>query len=1043
MKLCHSSTSLSALLLMTLAVVFPGEVVRAQAAPTSSGKLGAGSSGHGKASAPVKLEAFTVTGSNIKRLDLENVLPVTVLTRDLIESRNALTPVELLTALPQVTNVPMNEASSGGANARGDNANINLRGIGSGNTLVLLNGRRVAPHPMTSPDAGQLGFSVNVNQLPIRGLERIDLLRDGASSIYGSDAVAGVINHVTDRNFRGTELRTRIGIPEHGAGQSMLGTLRHGFDFNAGRGRWVTTLDYVRREPISYAQRARTRNADHSGLAPPPFNVPGSSFDDRATIGIYPSFRVGGGTSSHWFRPVDGTPALSATAPTRAANPEFYFNLTPYQDFGQSEAGRVNWFNQIEVDITDRITAFADVSFYHSKTRLLRQPVSFNAPISDGLALMSIDNPFNPYGARFYSPTGAPNADGARRLTGMPRTLTLLGLALVEIGPEDVDVNSGVYRGVAGLRGRWFKGWTWETAALYSRAYASDTSRHAVRESLFQQALQRTDETAFNPFGYAFRVSGDAVVADRPYINPASVLDSFVRPWRRDGFSAITSLDFRAAGSVLHYWGNTLSLASGAEFRREQFADRRAPFAGVNPADSGLDPNDNDYILASPKPDSSGDRDVYGVYIEAVVPVFAPGNKMPALHSLEFTASARYEDYSDFGTTTRPKFGVNWRPWRGLMVRGSCNRGFAAPNLPTLHAPSQFTVDAQPGFLDPYLSQHLGSAQYVMRKYSAGNPHLRPVTSTGKSAGVLLEIPRAKGLSLSADYWEISQQDVVGSRTDAQILDSDNTLLRAYTASQLAAGRTIDQIDLGSGTASYKGDPGIVRHAPGAEDIAAFRAYNASRPPAQQAAVVGPIFSRTAAYENIARGFVSGVDLGLAYKVPAAGWGRLSLLADWTYLIESNQTRRLKGAVSSVAERLEVDGTTRWRGMGTITWRRNKWNASLSAYYIGDYADSVATTTATAFEKLGRPRHIARQFTDGSFVYRYRVDDVISYNAAFGYRFDPDASWWLRDTSVQLGIVNLSDEEPPLTPDTAGYATSIHASLFPGRTWTVELTRQF
>jgi iron complex outermembrane recepter protein len=533
------------------------------------------------------------------------------------------------------------------------------------------------------------------------------------------------------------------------------------------------------------------------------------------------------------------------------------------------------------------------------------------------------------------------------------------------------------------------------------------------------------------------------VVADRSYTNPASVLDTFVREWRRDGFSAITSFDFRTVGPVLRYWGNTLSFAVGGELRREQFADQRAPFAGVNPPNSGLNPNDNDYILASPKPDSSGDRDVYGAYVEAVVPLFAPGKKIAGLYSLEFTASARYENYSDFGTTTRPKFGVNWRPWRGLMLRGSCNRGYAAPNLPTLHAPSQFTVDSQPGLVDPYLAQHVGSAQYVMRKYSAGNTKLRPVTSTGKSAGIVLEIPRVKGLSLSADYWEIDQQDVVGSRTDAQILDSDNALLRAYTESQLAAGRTIGQIDPGSGTPSYKGDPGIVRNAPTVEDIAAFNAYNASRPPAQQAAVVGSIFSRTALYENIARGFVSGVDFSLAYKVPATGWGRLSLLTDWTYLIESNQTRSLTGGVSPLTERLEVDGTTRWRGMGAITWRKKEWHANLSGYYIGDYADSAGTTKAAAFESLGKPRYISRQFTDGSFVYRYRVDDVISYNAAVGYHFGRDASRWLRDTSVQLGIVNLSDKEPPLTPDTAGYATSIHASLFPGRTWTVELTRQF
>jgi hypothetical protein len=106
----------------------------------------------------VTMEAFTVTGTNIKRLDQEKVLPVTVFNIEQIEIRNALTPVEMLTALPQVTNIPLNESQNGGANSRGDNANVNLRGIGAGNTLVLLNGRRLAPHPVTSNDGGVPAF---------------------------------------------------------------------------------------------------------------------------------------------------------------------------------------------------------------------------------------------------------------------------------------------------------------------------------------------------------------------------------------------------------------------------------------------------------------------------------------------------------------------------------------------------------------------------------------------------------------------------------------------------------------------------------------------------------------------------------------------------------------------------------------------------------------------------------------------------------------------------------------------------------------------
>ncbi|MEI7800679.1 MAG: TonB-dependent receptor plug domain-containing protein, partial [Opitutaceae bacterium] len=159
----------------------------------------------------VVLQTFTVTGSNIKRLDAEKSLPVTVLNREAMEVRDASQASDLLTSLPQVTGLPGNETATLGATARGDNATVSLRGIPSSNTLVLLNGRRLAPHPISQSEAGVPTLSTNVNQLPNRGLDHIDVLRDGASSIYGTDAVAGVINYVTRHDYNGTELQLRYG----------------------------------------------------------------------------------------------------------------------------------------------------------------------------------------------------------------------------------------------------------------------------------------------------------------------------------------------------------------------------------------------------------------------------------------------------------------------------------------------------------------------------------------------------------------------------------------------------------------------------------------------------------------------------------------------------------------------------------------------------------------------------------------------------------------------------------------------------------------
>jgi outer membrane receptor protein involved in Fe transport len=357
--------------LLTLLTALATSALHAQTAPAPSAATAEKKNGKEEV---LKLEAFSVTGTNIKRLDQEKVLPVTVFNIEQIEIRNALTPVEMLTALPQVTNVPLNESQNGGANSRGDNANVNLRGIGAGNTLVLLNGRRLAPHPVTSNDGGVPAFYANVNQLPTQGIERIDILRDGASAIYGSDAVAGVINYISRRDLRGTELRTRWGVPEHGDGSSLQATLTSGGEFGRGKGRWLSTLDALQRDAIPYSSRSFTRSANHTAQAPAGFNALGGQFDGRSAVSIYPSFRIGASTTANFFRPVNGALAFTTVNPTsnRAANPESLTNLNQYQNTGQSKSDRQNWFTHVEYDLTDRVSAFGDFSLYHSKSNLQR-----------------------------------------------------------------------------------------------------------------------------------------------------------------------------------------------------------------------------------------------------------------------------------------------------------------------------------------------------------------------------------------------------------------------------------------------------------------------------------------------------------------------------------------------------------------------------------------------------------------------------------------------------------------------------------------------
>ena len=136
-----------------------------------------------------------------------------------------------------------------------------------------------------------------------------------------------------------------------------------------------------------------------------------------------------------------------------------------------------------------------------------------------------------------------------------------------------------------------------------------------------------------------------------------------------------------------------------------------------------------------------------------------------------------------------------------------------------------------------------------------------------------------------------------------------------------------------------------------------------------------------------------------------------------------------------------MNGSARWRGTTTASWRKGRWSGGLSAYYIGSFADSGATTTAAVYQSLGRPSYIVQMFNAGSLVYRYRVSDSLTFNAFVGYRFGSGTNRWLRNSSVRAGVINLKDTKPPFSSGANGYSTSVYGTMLAGRTWTMELSK--
>lgn len=1025
----------------------------------------------------IRLEAFSVTGSNIKRLEVEKVLPVTVLDQAAIEVRDASQAADLLIALPQVTGLPGNETAVAGATARGDNATISLRGIPSANTLILLNGRRLVPHPITQSEAGPPTLSVNVNQLPNAGVSQIEILRDGASSVFGTDAVAGVVNYQMKKNFRGTELSLRYAETKYHDGDELRATITHGLSFNQGKGRLMMVADFYNRQAMSSSARPFGANADNTGRANAPWNVPtDTTYNLLSSSSIWGQFLLGTPTATDQYGSVStfagarpagapstvttagvfflvpvagGGTAIASAAPARTATGpghDYYWNNSAYRLI-QPQSTRANVFATGEYDLTKQITAFTELSLYQAHSQTQREPDVYSQT-TDGFTIVPVTNPYNPFGNRFWSPTGAPNSDGTPRLTGTPSAVSITTHRFGDLSPRQATITDSVYRGVVGLRGKIFDSWTWEAALLYSTARGIDYEAGATRRSLLAAAINQSDPTkAFNPFEQNFSVQGGNLVVTGPYKNPQSVISTFQSPFVRNGVTKLGSGDFRTSGDVLSIWGgNKIGAAFGGEFRYEGYDDFRPPYAGLNPAGSGMDPTNDDFVSFSPNSDTHANRHVAALYGETVVPLVGNEFKLPLVQSLELSASERYESYTDFGQTIKPKVGIAWKPVSWVMVRGSYNQGFHAPNLAELFTG---TLVRTLTTADTYRSNVTllpsdGSAN--RRSIASGNPNLRPETSTGKSAGIVIDVPHVKGLSFSVDYWEIRQQNVIASGGGTAGITADSAALQAATQAALAAGQNINSIDLGSGTAGYQGDPSVVRAPVTQADKDAFAAYNAKQAPGNQRAVVGSMLYVNVSYYNKSQQFVNGFDLGMNYKLPQLPVGQFTFDTNWTNIVSfyayaapgASRTEYRNGNSANVGGASPV-----WRGTTTLTWKRKQWGAGLGLYYVGRYTDVNATTTKTTYDSLGDPSYIQPVFNNGAYSYREVVHDTKTYNLFLSYRVESQ-NRWLRGTSLRLGVNNVFDVQPPLVAGTSqGYETSLYNVMARGRTYTLQTTKKF
>lgn len=693
--------------------------------------------GNAEGESDSNVERIQVVGSNIRGARAAGNLPVTILSSEDIENTGAATGDELLRSIPQVGDISFNnERVIGGVNdARGDVASINLRGIGTGNTLTLLNGRRLVLHPGTQTENFVPVTTVNSNTLPVAGLRRLEVLRDGAAAIYGTDAVAGVINYVLKDDIESTNFRVNYGSSEGTSFDQLSASGSTGISFNDDKSHLTLSLAYYTRDELPASERDYSASEDRRFHPDIPEEFQGDTqLDNRSLSSPWAIFDTNsygrihlrpedmGGCDVHNFG--DGVCAASGSLPR-----SMRYDSAPLDQSMTSAVDRINLYSHFTHSFSDDLELFGEALYYEATSKRRREQ---NANLSAQRFTISANAAFNPFG----------------------EDISIRNIRPMDIGGRRIEVEDTSYRLLAGLRG-YIDMWDWESAVLYSRAETLDTAYNRISASALQAAINETDPSkAYNPF-----IGGnpDTINYGAGARNPEAVLAGLRRNITRESESELALWDFKISNPAITTWyAGDIGLAAGVEYRYEGYADDRDNLLdGSTPfydQVTGELLSDSDVLGSSATPDAGGSRNVLSAYAELLVPLH---------HTVDMQVAMRHERFNDVGNVTKPKLALSWVPTDWIQIRAAYAEGFRAPNLPQV---VEQGISRSNTRTDPVLDQ-----SYGIEERRGGNVNLEPENSETLSYGFALA--PIDGLLITVDWWDIEQDGVVG------ILNSQTHLL--------------------------------------------------------------------------------------------------------------------------------------------------------------------------------------------------------------------------------------------------------------------------
>jgi iron complex outermembrane recepter protein len=832
-----------------------------------------------------RLEKIEVTGSSIKRIDGESALPVQILRRDDIERIGATTTEELLKQVTAITSAGSILAAQANGTVTTSQSTISLRGLGSTRTLVLVNGRRIAVF------GGTTSTAVDVNSIPIAAIERIEVLKEGASSLYGSDAIAGVVNFILRREYRGAEATVGFGAPTRsGGGKTETASAFVG----------VGSLDkdrYNVNVAAGYDKQDRIQGKDRTFARQ--INVP--ERNDLSSTIAFPGNILSGPTFARL-----SSPAFPNCGPTGIDSPFFDGNATsglacrfensPFLSV-QPEIEKKYVLANGRLTLSSAAEAYVETAFTRTDSRYTTQPV----PISEATALPAV-NPYNAFLANLIATQYPTLAAGLRRFSTLGTTLVLLpptspyfptafvaslGLPTNQPiafryrdfanGPRETEDTADNSRVVAGIKGT-VGGWDYDSAFLYSQSKAA--SNLLAGYPLYSQFLPLLDSGTINPFG---PTTDPAVLA--------AVHAAELRGAIYTSKTSTTSVDLKATKEIAQLRAGPVGFAAGGELREEKFTFSPSQAYQIGDV-AGFGGN----ILGVDKK-----RHVYSAYAEVAVPIF---------RNFETDVGVRFDDYEVIGNTTNPKVSFRWIVTPELLMRASYGTGFRAPSLTDLYTAQASSVTAN-GTRDPLRCPNVqtgspGDCNNQFPTITGGNPGLKPEKSKSGTLGIIFEPMRQLSVGVDAFWITIRDQIVIGGLAATTILAN-------------------------------------------ATNEALFASFIVRGAPDGNASGLGPITGIIQTTSNLFKAKTSGFDVDIAVRPDIGAGQRLLLRLDGTYVWQSIR-QNFDGSYSNNADTAIAAGAgviPKWRHVASATYDRGPWQLSLSQNFQDSYNDQTGNVGGT------------------------------------------------------------------------------------------------